>query len=108
MTTKLYRRDQLPQWTIEDVIKHDYTYYFGLEHCRRLKPTQFVDDYEEERVDKKREMLEVGQFDPIIVDYDFNIICIFLRILCFVYAQYRMDITKVVSAAFSVLFSTAF
>ena len=75
MITRKYTRAQLPQWTIEDVIKHDYTYYFGLEHCRRLKPTQFVDDYEEERVDKKRRMLEVGQFDPIIVDYDFNIIC---------------------------------
>lgn len=75
MKTHQYTRDELPQWTIEDVIKHDYSYYFGLEHSHRLKPTQVADDYEKERIDRKRQMLEVGQFDPIIVDYDFNIIC---------------------------------
>ena len=75
METHQYTRDELPQWTIEDVIKHDYSYYFGLEHSHRLKPTQVADDYEKDRIDRKRQMLEVGQFDPIIVDYDFNIIC---------------------------------
>ena len=75
MTKKLYRRHQLPQWTIEDILKHDFSFYFGIENLRTLKPSQRLEDYEQERVRKKLASFKVGQFDPIITDCDFHIIC---------------------------------
>ena len=75
MTKKLYRRHQLPQWTIEDIIEHDYSYYFGFEKLKTLKPSQVQEDYEQERIRKKLASFKVGQFDPIITDCDFHIIC---------------------------------
>ena len=75
MTTKLYRRHQLPQWRIEDIIKHDYSYYFGFEKLKTLKPSQVPEDYEQERIRRKLSSFKVGQFDPIITDCDFHIIC---------------------------------
>ena len=75
MDKKLYRRHQLPQWTIEDIIKHDYSYYFGVEKLKTLKPSQVPEDYEQDRVRRKLSSLKVGQFDPIITDCDFHIIC---------------------------------
>ena len=75
MTTKLYSRHQLPQWRIEDSIKHDYSYYFGFEKLKTLKPSQVPEDYEQERIRRKLSSFKVGQFDPIITDCDFHIIC---------------------------------
>ena len=75
MTKKLYRRHQLPQWTIEDIIRHDYSYYFGIESLKTLKPSQVPEDYEQERIRRKLSSIKVGQFDPIITDCDFHIIC---------------------------------
>ena len=75
MTKKLYRRHQLPQWRIEDIIEHDYSYYFGFEKLKTLKPSQVPEDYEQERIRRKLSSFKVGQFDPIITDCDFNIIC---------------------------------
>ena len=75
MTKKLYRRHQLPQWTIEDIIRHDYSYYFGIESLKTLKPSQVPEDYEQERIRRKLNSIKVGQFDPIITDCDFHIIC---------------------------------
>ena len=75
MTKKLYRRHQLPQWTIEDIIEYDYSYYFGFEKLKTLKPSQVPEDYEQERIRKKLTSFKVGQFDPIITDCDFHIIC---------------------------------
>ena len=75
MTKKLYRRHQLPQWNIEDIIKHDYSFYFGLEGIKTLKPSQVQEDYEYERIRRKLKSIKVGQFDPIITDCDFHIIC---------------------------------
>ena len=75
MTKKLYRRHQLPQWRIEDIIEHDYSYYFGIESLKTLKPSQVPEDYEQDRVRRKLSSLKVGQFDPIITDCDFHIIC---------------------------------
>ena len=75
MTKKLYRRHQLPQWTIEDIIEHDYSYYFGFEKLKTLKPSQVQEDYEQERIRRKLASFKVGQFDPIITDCDFHIIC---------------------------------
>ena len=75
MTIKLYRRDQLPQWRIEDILKHDFSFYFGIENLRALKPSQRLEDYEQERVRKKLSSFKVGHFDPIITDCDFHIIC---------------------------------
>ena len=71
----LYPRHKLPQWTITDVIKHDYSYYFGMELYSNLQPSQQQSDYQPERIQRKYEMMQVGQFDPIIVDYQMNIIC---------------------------------
>ena len=75
MTIKLYRRDQLTQWRIEDILKHDFSFYFGIENLRTLKPSQRLEDYEQERVRKKLSSFKVGHFDPIITDCDFHIIC---------------------------------
>ena len=75
MTKKLYRRHQLPQWRIEDIIEHDYSYYFGIESLKTLKPSQVSEDYEQERIRRKLNSIKVGQFDPIITDCDFHIIC---------------------------------
>jgi len=75
MDRKLYRRDQLPQWYIHDVIKHDYSFYFGLHLASCLIPSQRPEDYDNDRVRRKLGLMEVGQFDPIITDCDFNIIC---------------------------------
>ena len=75
MNKKLYRRHQLPQWTIEDIIQHDYSYYFGIESLKTLKPSQVPEDYEQERIRRKLNSIKVGQFDPIITDCDFHIIC---------------------------------
>ena len=75
MTIKLYRRDQLPQWRIEDILKHDLSFYFGIENLRTLKPSQRLEDYEQERVRKKLSSFKVGHFAPIITDCDFHIIC---------------------------------
>ena len=71
----LYPRHKLPQWTITDVIKHDYSYYFGMELYSNLQPSQQQSDYQPERIQRKYDMMQVGQFDPIIVDYQMNIIC---------------------------------
>ena len=67
-------RNELPQWTIEDVIKHDYSYYFALMSKHTLRPSQ-QDRVDEVRILRKQQMLQVGQFDPIITDCDFNIVC---------------------------------
>ena len=75
MTKKLYRRHQLPQWRIEDIIQHDYSYYFGIESLKTLKPSQVPEDYEQDRIRRKLNSIKVGQFDPIITDCDFHIIC---------------------------------
>ena len=71
----LYPRHRLPQWTIEDVIKHDYSYYFGMELASNLQPCQNQEDYQQDKITRKYEMFKVGQFDPIIVDYQMNIVC---------------------------------
>ncbi len=73
--TTPYRRSQLPQWTIRDIIKYDYTYYFGIALCSSLKPTQLQEEYEEFRTLRKIHELKHGVFDPIIVDCDYFIIC---------------------------------
>ena len=75
MTIKLYRRDQLPQWRIEDILKHDFSFYFGIESLKTLKPSQRPEDYEQERIRRKLNSFKVGHFDPIITDCDFHIIC---------------------------------
>ena len=69
-----YLRNELPQWTIKDVIKHDYSYYFALMSKHTLKPSQ-QDRVDEVKILRKQQMLQVGQFDPIITDCDFNIVC---------------------------------
>jgi hypothetical protein len=71
----LYRRHQLPQWTIQDIIEHDFSYYFGIESLSNLKPTQSKKDYDDARVRRKLGQLQNGIFDPIICDCDFHIIC---------------------------------
>ena len=75
MTTKIYSRDQLPQWHIEDVLEHGFSYYFGIENLKTLKPSQRPEDYEQDRVRRKLTSMKVGHFDPIITDCDFHIIC---------------------------------
>ena len=69
-----YLRNELPQWTIKDVIKHDYSYYFALMSKHTLKPSQ-QDACDEVKILRKQQMLQVGQFDPIITDCDWNIVC---------------------------------
>ena len=69
-----YLRNELPQWTIRDVIKHDYSYYFALMSKHTLKPSQ-QDAVDEVKILRKQQMLQVGQFDPIITDCDWNIVC---------------------------------
>jgi len=70
-----YARQALPQWTIEDVIKHRFTYYFGLASIDDLTPSQRDSDYSSIRFEQKRALIESGVFDPIIVDCEHNVIC---------------------------------
>ena len=60
---------------VTDIIEHDYSYYFGVEKLKTLKPSQVPEDYEQDRIRRKLSSLKVGQFDPIITDCDFHIIC---------------------------------
>ena len=75
MAKKPYRREQLPQWDIHDVLKHNYSHYFGIQLTSNLHPTQDCYDYQLERTERKLRLFRDGYFDPIITDCDLNIIC---------------------------------
>ena len=71
----IYRKNQLPQWNVINLIHLDYTFYFGLAHPNDLLPSQPLSDYSPEKSARKRTALQEGLFDPIIVDCNMRIVC---------------------------------
>ena len=71
----IYRKSQLPQWNVINLIHLDYTFYFGLAHPNDLLPSQPLSDYSPEKSARKRTALQEGLFDPIIVDCNMRIVC---------------------------------
>ena len=71
----IYRKNQLPQWNVINLIHLDYTFYFGLAHPNDLIPSQPLSDYSPEKSARKRTALQEGLFDPIIVDCNMRIVC---------------------------------
>ena len=71
----IYKKSQLPQWNVINLIHLDYTFYFGLAHADDLLPSQPLSDYSPEKSARKRTALKEGIFDPIIVDCNMQIIC---------------------------------
>ena len=71
----IYKKSQLPQWNVINLIHLDYTFYFGLAHPDDLLPSQPLSDYSPEKSARKRTALQEGIFDPIIVDCNMRIVC---------------------------------